>query len=109
MLDVVNDIRDFCGINYSANSINISNSNYLRTQTKKRRQRMRPNAHPYKDEPSIILVQHLTPKEVKQQKGFIDLSYLLSYVTVVCGNDIDTITTTCSKLTWSEKWILYFE
>ena len=41
--------------------------------------------------------------------GFIDLYYLLPYVTVVCGGDIDMMITTCSKLIWLDEWILYFE
>jgi len=51
----------------------------------------------------------LTPKEIKRQTGYADISGMLSYIIVVCGGNIDVITTTGSKLTWLEEWMLYLE
>ena len=58
---------------------------------------------------SIFTVQNLAPKEVKRRTGFHDLFSLLSYVVIICGGDINLITSSSSKMTWLEKWILYFE
>jgi hypothetical protein len=58
---------------------------------------------------SIFLMEMLTPKEIHQRTGFSDLSCMLSFASVICGGDIEIMTTTCSKLTWLEEWILYFE
>jgi hypothetical protein len=47
--------------------------------------------------------------EVKRQTGFADLSMLLTFALVVCGGDLDTLTTTVSKLTFVEEWVFYCE
>ncbi|CAJ1962587.1 unnamed protein product [Cylindrotheca closterium] len=51
----------------------------------------------------------LTPMEVKRRTGFRDLPNLLSYAILVCHGDLDQLFTTCSKLTWLEEWLFYFE
>jgi hypothetical protein len=56
-----------------------------------------------------IPLKALSPKEVKRRTGFHDLKMLLSFVSVACGGDFDSITKTTSILTWLEEWILCFE
>ncbi|CAJ1957379.1 unnamed protein product [Cylindrotheca closterium] len=51
----------------------------------------------------------LTSMEVKCRTGFRDFPSLLSYAIVVCGGDLDRLFKTCSKLTWLEEWLFYFE
>ena len=34
---------------------------------------------------------------------------MLTFVIIVCGGNMYVITTTCSKLTWLEEWVLYLE
>jgi len=57
----------------------------------------------------VIQVRELVPREVRRRTGFRDLSDLLSYAAILCGGDIDLLTSTVSRLTWIEEWIFYFE
>ena len=58
---------------------------------------------------AVFTLQNLVPKEVKRMTGFHDLFCLLSYVAIICGGDINLITSLSSKMTWLEEWIFYFE
>ncbi|CAJ1954781.1 unnamed protein product [Cylindrotheca closterium] len=51
----------------------------------------------------------LTSMDVNCRIGFQDFPTLLSYAIVVCGGDLDRLFKTCSKLTWLEEWLFYFE
>ena len=57
----------------------------------------------------VLMLKHLTPKEVKRLTGFEDLKHLLSYVTMICDGDMTTMTRTTSALTWLEEWVLCLE
>jgi len=54
-------------------------------------------------------LQNLVPKDVMRKTGFHDLFCLLSYAVIICGGDINLITSSFSKMTWLEEWIFYFE
>lgn len=57
----------------------------------------------------VLMLEHLTPKEVKRLTSFEDLKLLLSYVTMICDGDLTTMTSTNSALTWLEEWVLCLE
>jgi hypothetical protein len=54
-------------------------------------------------------LQNLTPKEVARRTGFVNVSRLFSYILVLCGGDIEVLTSTASSMTWLEEWLLYLE
>ncbi|CAJ1951547.1 unnamed protein product [Cylindrotheca closterium] len=57
----------------------------------------------------FIKPNDLSPMEVERRTGFRDLPNLLSYAIFVGHRDLDQLFTTCSKLTWLEEWLFYFE
>jgi hypothetical protein len=56
-----------------------------------------------------LTIQDLVPKEINCCTGFCDLPLMLSFVSVVCGGDLTTMTCTSSMLTWLEEWIICCE
>ena len=67
------------------------------------------NKKKIESEMPVFTLHNLLPKDVKRLTGFRDLFCLLSYVVIICGGDINLITSSTSKMTWLEEWILYFE
>lgn len=62
------------------------------------------------DKPAIRL-EDLTPEFVQERTGFDDIAQLLSFATIVCGGNLDTMSHTHSmgRMTWLEERVLYFE
>ena len=56
-----------------------------------------------------LTIQNLDQQEVNHRTGLCDLCLLLSFVSVVCGGDLTSMTRTSSILTWFEEWILCCE
>lgn len=57
----------------------------------------------------IVKSSTLLDKEAKRCTGFASAVSLLSYITVVCNANFDTMTSTQSEMTWFEEWFLYLE
>ncbi len=57
----------------------------------------------------VLTIQDLVPKEINRRTGFCDLRLMLSFVSVVCGGDLTTMTRTSSMLTWLVEWIICCE
>ena len=55
---------------------------------------------------AVILLHDLVPREVTCLPGFEDLKLLLSFVSVVCGGNLATMTHTNSIITWLEELLL---
>lgn len=46
---------------------------------------------------------------MERRTAFSDFLSLFTFIIVICGGDFSIMTKTCSKLTWVEEWIFYFE
>jgi len=51
----------------------------------------------------------LTSDVVQSCTGFCDVQCFLYFVAIVIGGDIDSMTNTCSYLSWLEEWFFFFE
>jgi len=104
---VNSNMRNMCGVVIDTNDNN--NNNYYETPTKKKTGTKRSNNQVYKEESSMFDMNDLTPNKIERRTAFSDVSSMLLCVIIVCGGSIDDITTTCSKLTWIEEWVLYYK
>merc|ERR1712032_1206587 len=102
--DINPNVKSLCGISNCNN--NSHRTPLLNNNNKKKRGNI---LHQYVEQSYIFVLNELTPKEIKRRTGFCDLFYLLSYVIIICGGDMDQITVTSTKLTWLEEWIFFFE
>ena len=84
----------------------ITRENKRSNQAKKRKNSHSVNEKTYED--AALAFTDLVPKEVKRLTGFNDAASLISYIIIICKADLNTVTETCSKLTWLEEWLLYF-
>ena len=57
----------------------------------------------------VFSFHSLKNNEVKQRTGIKTKGMMMANVTVFCNGDLEKLTSTVSKLTWLEEWMVYFE
>ena len=105
-MDINPYVQSICGI---SNNNNNCRRTPLLDNKKKRKRKNSSQQYEEETKQSLFVLNDLTPKEIKRRTGFCDLFSLLCYVIIICGGDMNQITSSCTKLTWLEEWVLFFE